>query len=728
MAFSLRGSDYRRRSETVQQDSSSSEPTSLPALVRKRDLALLVVLVTIIASDTQGMQFAENAVFFYWFLAFVTFLLPSLGVFSWLTRQAPPHVPLYVWMVRLVSERWRFILLFLTWWPGVLIVLATLGTCVSLLQRNFPPWLDALPMRFLVFILLLSLATLLIALPLRHFRRVLWIGGLLYLGAFLLVILTALIVLATRRSAAISLLHPALIGIPAHFSWSLFGLALVCLFGLNGPLLLDGEMRGTQHFLRGPGSTRFLWWGGFGSFLLLLSVSGAWIGLNPTLHTLQTPLLNFLIPVMIPVLGAWVVDVFRVLLFLGIFGCALAYLFIFSRTFLLATRMGYLPRSLGKLNPAGTPSRAILLQSLLVACAAMLIFLIVPALLRDFLPQTLVDELNTGDQFGLFTSIAGSLWCALTILMFVFALWLCWTKHRHAPTSRRQRLLLSTLCLFGCLTSLVCVFAPLLPGWPLLFFSRTHWFPLVLLGVVISLALAWMTSELPRRSALVREREKSLAREKALRTELQQAYARERELNQRLRESYAEVNQLYHEQELAAMTDPVTGLLNRRTLRGRVEEKIAQSQNGATSFLLLFLDVDHFKAINDTWGHLAGDAVLQDVAARLKQSLRPGDIAGRYGGEEFLMVKMNATIDQALEEGERLRQAMQATPCQWWHMGEIKASIDITVSIGVAAYGLHGTGSKELLEAADKAMYQAKMAGRNCVRVAGNANASALNY
>lgn len=722
MAFSLRGSDYPRKSETVQQDSSSSEPTSLPVLVRKRDLALLVVLVTIIASDTQGMQFAENAVFFYWFLAFLTFLLPSIGVFSWLTRQAPPHVPLYAWMVRLVPERWRFILLFLTWWPGVLIVLATLGTCVSLLQRGFPPWFDALPMRFLAFMLLLSLATLLIALPLRHFRRVLWIGGLLYLGAFLFLIVVSLLALASRRSASKALLHPALISMPAHFSWSLFGLALVCLFGLNGPLLLDGEMRGTQRFLRGPGSTRFLWWGGLGSFLILLGVTGAWIVLNPGLRTMQTPLMDLLSPIT----GTSAVSVLKLLLFLGIFGCALAYLFIFSRTFLLATRMGYLPRSLGKLNPAGTPLRAILLQSLLVACAALLIFLIVPALLRDFLPLTLVNELNTGDQFGLFTSIAGSLWCALTILMFVFALWLCWTKPRHAPTSRRQRLLLSTLCLFGGLTSLVCVFAPLLPGWPLLFFSRTHWFPLVLLGVVISLALSWMTSELPRRSALVREREKSLAREKALRTELQQAYARERELNQRLRESYAEVNRLYHEQELAAMTDPVTGLLNRRTLRGRVEEKIAQSQDGATSFLLLFLDVDHFKAINDTWGHLAGDAVLQDVAARLKQSLRPGDISGRYGGEEFLLVRMNATIDQAREEGERLRQAMQVTPCQWWHMGEIKASIDITVSIGVAAYGLHGTGSKELLEAADKAMYQAKMAGRNRVRVAGHTDAPCL--
>ncbi len=323
------------------------------------------------------------------------------------------------------------------------------------------------------------------------------------------------------------------------------------------------------------------------------------------------------------------------------------------------------------------------------------------------LPHALVTELKTGDQFSLLTSIAGSLWCLLNALMFIFAFWLFLKKRRKVQRKRVQRLVLPILCLSGCLASLACTFAPLLPDWPSLFFSHDHWFPLVLLGVACSLALAWMINELPRRAALVREKEKSLAREKALRTELQQAYKLQKHL-------LDEVNRLYREQERAAMTDAVTGLLNHRAFIEGLEEMISRAQTEATSFLLFFLDLDHFKSINDTWGHLAGDAVLYEVAQRLRAALRPGDIAGRYGGEEFALIMVNATIAEAKKEGEFLRQIIRAAPCSW----QSTRGINVTVSIGVAAYGIQGKRGEELIEKADLAMYQAKQSGRDCVRVA----------
>ncbi|GHO70740.1 hypothetical protein KSC_096320 [Ktedonobacter sp. SOSP1-52] len=366
----------------------------------------------------------------------------------------------------------------------------------------------------------------------------------------------------------------------------------------------------------------------------------------------------------------------------------LAYLLIFSRVFLLATRQGYLPRALAELNQAGTPRRAILTQSAMIACAAVLLFVIVPTLLRLFLSADLVDALFSGDQYGLVTSLPGSLWCGFLALLFGFALWLCWKKRRRTQLTHLQRLLLSLLCVASGLSSLVCMVAPLLPGWPVLFFSHNRWFALVLLGIVGSLVLAWGSSELPRRSALVREKARSLAREKELREELQRAYE--------------ELDRLYQEQAQAALTDTVTGLLNHWAFMQQLDEAIARGQTERSGFLLVFLDVDHFKAINDTWGHLAGDAVLRQVAERLRTALHAGDVASRYGGDEFALILDNVPITRAHEEGERLRRIIQSPPYSGPGLGEPTAEVSVTTSIGVAAYGIHGTQANRLIDQADQ--------------------------
>ena len=135
---------------------------------------------------------------------------------------------------------------------------------------------------------------------------------------------------------------------------------------------------------------------------------------------------------------------------------------------------------------------------------------------------------------------------------------------------------------------------------------------------------------------------------------------------------------------------------------------------------MLFIDVDRFKRVNDTWGHLAGDALLREVACRLRTALGPDDFVGRYGGEEFLIVLAGMGVHAAIRIAERVRSVIVAHPYAWQSdVSSPAISIATTVSIGVAIYPLHGMSSKALIAAADHAMYQAKAAGRNRVFLAG---------
>ncbi len=344
MIFSSRNPDPTKAGMSLPVNTSTEEAGPLPATWRRRDLALIIILITIIVPDMRGMQFAGSTVFFYWFLALFTFQLPSIYVFGWLTRQAPGRVPIYTWLLRLLHDRWRSVILFLMWWAGVLLTLAALGICLSLLEPPYTTWFGALPVQWLVFTVLLTLATLLVSLPARLFKIVLWTGGLLYLAVFGLVGAAILVLLIHPQNQANVFPYPVLTGFPQHFSWPLFGLALLSIFGLNGPLLLDGEARENGGFLRG--STGYLWWGGLGSFLILLLCTCGWVMIHPDLQVRQARL--FL--AVGPILGGQSITLGWLLLLFGSFGCVLAYLLVFSRAFLLAAHMGYLPRSLARLK------------------------------------------------------------------------------------------------------------------------------------------------------------------------------------------------------------------------------------------------------------------------------------------------------------------------------------------------------------------------------------------
>jgi two-component system cell cycle response regulator len=122
------------------------------------------------------------------------------------------------------------------------------------------------------------------------------------------------------------------------------------------------------------------------------------------------------------------------------------------------------------------------------------------------------------------------------------------------------------------------------------------------------------------------------------------------------------------------------------------------------------LDADHFKIVNDTYGHPTGDDVLREISARCRKTLRANDILGRYGGEEFVIVFPETNVEEAGAVAERLRAAVAANPIQ---VGE--HALDVTVSIGVAAYS-PGHNVERMVERADAALYTAKQDGRNRVR------------
>ena len=166
--------------------------------------------------------------------------------------------------------------------------------------------------------------------------------------------------------------------------------------------------------------------------------------------------------------------------------------------------------------------------------------------------------------------------------------------------------------------------------------------------------------------------------------------------------------------EALATTDPLTRVLNRRALIDRLTSEVDRARRYDSSLALLLFDIDHFKHINDTAGHLAGDSVLRQLGALLEEAVRKVDIVARYGGEEFVAILPETSSDGAVIFAERLRERISA------HSFDIGAGriVRLTVSIGIATFPSSGVASTEdLIARADEALYRAKAAGRNQVKV-----------
>jgi two-component system, cell cycle response regulator len=163
-----------------------------------------------------------------------------------------------------------------------------------------------------------------------------------------------------------------------------------------------------------------------------------------------------------------------------------------------------------------------------------------------------------------------------------------------------------------------------------------------------------------------------------------------------------------------ATHDALTSLWNRGVIMDLLGRELSRSQREKHSTVILLGDVDHFKKVNDTYGHVVGDEVLQEVARRLLGSVRSYDFVGRYGGEEFLVVLNNCDPDSSLVRGEELRKSICSRPVQ-----TTQGPLSITMSLGLLQSPEWGVRPvEELLHEVDAALYEAKAHGRNCVRIA----------
>lgn len=181
-------------------------------------------------------------------------------------------------------------------------------------------------------------------------------------------------------------------------------------------------------------------------------------------------------------------------------------------------------------------------------------------------------------------------------------------------------------------------------------------------------------------------------------------------------------NAINHERlKHIGLTDALTGVHNRRYFDRRLAEEVERVQRTGQPLACLFLDVDHFKKVNDTYGHQVGDRVLQEVAARIKAQLRLSDALGRYGGEEFSALLVQTDAEQAVDIAERIRAAIAAEP---FRLGG-DHNLNVTMSVGMAMLGAVDCGAdlgacaERLVAQADEAVYRAKQGGRNRVERAG---------
>jgi diguanylate cyclase (GGDEF)-like protein len=190
-----------------------------------------------------------------------------------------------------------------------------------------------------------------------------------------------------------------------------------------------------------------------------------------------------------------------------------------------------------------------------------------------------------------------------------------------------------------------------------------------------------------------------------------------------------EIHLLQSQLREQAIRDSLTGCYNRRYLDETLGREFSRAQREAYPVCLVMADLDHFKLVNDTYGHQAGDAFLKALGGLLRSHTRAGDIVCRYGGEEFVIVLPNMQLEDAFQRANNWRLEFRANgfaantfaakPFSNQPASGEHGRIRVTVSMGVASFPLHGASSEQVLKRADEAMYAAKEAGRDCVRAPG---------
>jgi diguanylate cyclase (GGDEF)-like protein len=194
--------------------------------------------------------------------------------------------------------------------------------------------------------------------------------------------------------------------------------------------------------------------------------------------------------------------------------------------------------------------------------------------------------------------------------------------------------------------------------------------------------------------------------------ELDDEYVRLRDELARRTLERTQLTQIISELTDLSLRDPLTGLYNRRALGERMREELSRARRYGAPLSLMMVDIDHFKWVNDTYGHAVGDRVIAHVAKLLTKDRRASDIVARYGGEELVLLLPHTPLEGASILADRLREMVEVSPYRT-PLGRDH----VTVSIGVTAFEPNMQEPSELLEVADRALYRSKREGRNRVSV-----------
>ena len=712
----------------VSRDKEENKPTSplsgiqhtksLPAVLNTKDLTALMLLIVLFIANTNGVQFGGPVAFIYWTLGLITFLVPCALVTQWLAKRFPGQGGPYLWAIHILGPGWGFITAFCAWLPGVLAVVSAIESGLMFIQYLAPTWFTTPAQQGLAIVFILLVPTGMACLPLRWLKHILFVVAALYFGVFILLGLAGSWWLLSGHPAALAL-NVANAWRPTNGNFAVYGLVILALLGVNIPIFMGDEIRGGHAGAKK--ATAYVWWG---TVLAFLAYVAGTFGIMVIVPANQAGALAANVQAISIVFGTPIGNMVDIVLAVSQVVLTIAYILMFSRLLVVVAQNGRLPVSLARVNRFGVPVVSIFVQAAAVALVTILSLVVVPNFFGTLIrPDDLALAIYNVLQAG--TTVV---WVCSIIQIFVLVMRFLHRHKEQGESTKRERILLRTLSVIGIGTSLIGIWATISSSWLPSTIPNGKWVVLVLGVTFIALAVGGVSSELPHVYALLSEQRQLNAREVVLRAQLQESYDEQQILVQQQQVLLAEVDRLYQEQSQAALTDAITSLPNHRAVMRRIDEEVSRCHRTDRTCAVLFIDLDHFKSINDTWGHQAGDTILREVGHRLRTNIRQEDFVGRYGGEEFAVVLTGSDLDAAYQAAERLRVAIAIQPCPWKaEDAETAVDIEVTASIGVAIYILHGTQRDEMIQAADAAMYQAKHSGRNCVRIANIEKASVSN-
>ncbi len=321
------------------------------------------------------------------------------------------------------------------------------------------------------------------------------------------------------------------------------------------------------------------------------------------------------------------------------------------------------------------------------------------------------------------------LWALLVAQFYVYPHLLYWHARRAGNQMRAE---MSHL-LLDCMVSGAWVAGLGFPAWPsfilfacnninfVVFYGGCAGLPRLAVTMSLSMALVWFSGlhyPLHPQTSFVATLLSMVTLTLYLISLAQTGYGRAmalRQSNRKLREQYQEIHALQARLREQAVRDPLTGLYNRRHLSDVLGPELARCRAAHKPLAVLLIDIDHFKSVNDTWGHAAGDTVLQALARLMLRHVRTQDMVFRYGGEEFLLLLPEASLEIALERAEELRMAFSQTPMRI--DDQDLPPLTVTLSCGVAAFPQHADEGDALICFADRALYAAKEHGRNRTQI-----------